>query len=70
MLFRSGVGPVRELLDAAEAWEADECLFVTAGELTPQARDLATQRRVRVVEGVELARLVGRPGRVAEVPAR
>ena len=57
---QAGAAPVRELLEAGEQFEADECLFVTAGGLTPQARSLAQERRVRLVEGVELARLIGR----------
>jgi restriction system protein len=57
---QAGVGPLRELVEARGSREADECVFVTAGELTPQARSFAREKAVRLIEGAELVRLVGR----------
>jgi len=54
---RTGVEPLRELKAAGEAREAAECLFVVAGGISDQARAFATQNRIRLVEGAELARL-------------
>lgn len=53
----SGIAPLKDLAAAREAREADECLFVVSGELSPQARSFAAQHRVKVVEGAALARL-------------
>jgi restriction system protein len=57
---QAGVGPLRDLAEARETLEADECLFVTAGELTPQARSFAQEKAVRLLEGADLARMVGK----------
>lgn len=53
---RTGIEPVRELDGARKAREADECIYVAAGEITHQARAFAAERNVRLVEGAELAR--------------
>lgn len=54
---RTGLEPLRELKAAGEAREAAECLFVVAGGISDQARAFATQNRIRLVEGAELAQL-------------
>ena len=53
----TGIAAIKELSAARDASEADECLFVASGELSPQARDFAAEHRVRLVEGAALARL-------------
>ncbi len=56
----TGAGPLRELVQAREKREADECLYVSAGVFTPQAQAFAAQHRVRLLSGTELAQLVRR----------
>jgi restriction system protein len=59
--MRTGIEPLRELEDARRAMRQDdrapECIYVAAGEVTAQARAFAAERNIRVLEGVELARL-------------
>jgi restriction system protein len=57
---QTGIGPLRELVQAREAREADECLYLSAGGFTPQAQAFAAENRVRLLAGSELARLVAR----------
>ena len=57
---RTGVEPLRELAAAGEKRGAEECAYVVAGELTEQARRLAEEKRVRLVEGAGLFALVER----------
>src|SRR5580765_1377848 len=52
---RTGVEPLRELEAAGRAREAQECIYVAAGEITAQAREFAAQKRIRLMEGAELA---------------
>jgi len=58
---RTGVEPLRELVAAQEARGAAECLFVAAGEVTETARSYAAEKKIRLVEGVDLFRLAA-PG--------
>jgi restriction system protein len=59
----TGVDPLRELEELRRARKADECVYVTAGALSEQARGYARERNVRIVEGAALAALVqDRPG--------
>src|SRR5918992_1034251 len=48
----------RELHGAARSREAAECIFVTAGELTANARTFAAEKGIQVLEGAELAKLL------------
>jgi restriction system protein len=57
---RTGVEPLRELAAAGEKRAAGECVYVVAGELSEQARRLAGERRVRLLEGAGLFALVKR----------
>lgn len=56
---RTGVEPLRELCAAGEAREAGECLYLCAGDITATARAFAAQNRIRLLEGLELAKLAG-----------
>jgi restriction system protein len=58
----AGIAPLRELADAVRAADAREGWFVTAGTVTDTARTFAAERKLRVIEGPELAKLVGRVG--------
>jgi len=56
----TGAEPLRELHAAGRAREAQELLYVAAGEVTAQARAFAEANAIRVVQGAELAALVER----------
>ena len=67
-VVRTGVEPLRELEGAKNARDAHESIFIVAGELTDNARDFATRKRIRLIGGPELTKLVpeaGRSGRAA-----
>jgi restriction system protein len=55
---RTGIEPLRELEEAGRARGAHECLYVAAGEITEQARELAARKRIRLMEGAELVSLL------------
>jgi restriction system protein len=54
----TGVEPLRELHAAGRAREAQELVYVAAGEITAQARTFAQANAIRLVHGAELAGLV------------
>jgi restriction system protein len=56
---RTGVEPLRELCAAGSKREAQELIYVTAGEVTAQALLFAAENKVKVIDGAGLARLVG-----------
>jgi restriction system protein len=56
---RTGVEPLRELHAAGSKREADELIYVAAGEVTAQASAFAAEKKLRIVGGSELARLAG-----------
>jgi restriction system protein len=60
---RTGVEPLRDLAKARAAREAHEAVWVTAGELTDQARAFAASERMRILAGADLARLLPDAGR-------
>ena len=51
---QGGIAPLRALVGAKAAEEAHECIYVTAGDLSPNARDYAGKEKIRVLEGGEL----------------
>lgn len=53
----NGIEPLRELHAAAEASDASESIFITAGQLTDNARRFADEKKIRVVQDAGLARL-------------
>lgn len=55
---RIGIEPLRELRAAKDRSKADECIYVTAGELTDTAQAFAAGNGVRLLQGAELAALV------------
>jgi restriction system protein len=55
---RTGVEPLRELEDARQAREAQECIYVAAGEITDHAAAFAATHDIRLLCGAELAQLV------------
>jgi len=54
----TGAEPLRELHAAHRAREAQEAIYVAAGEITGQARAFAQANGIRLVHGPELAALV------------
>lgn len=57
---RTGVEPLKELHAAMRAREAAEGIYVAAGEVTETARSFAAAHSIRLVEGLDLAKLSGR----------
>jgi restriction system protein len=55
---RTGLEPMRELLAARDRREADEIIYVAAGQLTEQAARFAAEKRIRLMQGEDLARLL------------
>jgi restriction system protein len=55
---RAGIEPLRELHAAKRAREAQQGIFVTAGELTDNARKFAATNGIQVWQGAELAQLL------------
>ena len=60
---QAGVEPLRELLQAKQAANADECIYVTAGDLSPNAREFASKNGIRLFSAAELVAFLGRPSR-------
>jgi restriction system protein len=56
---RTGIEPLRELQAMGEKREAQELIYVAAGEVTENALAFAKQNHIRVMGDAELARLVG-----------
>ena len=60
---RAGIEPLRELDAARRARDAQEGIFVAAGEITENARAFAAQANIRLLHDAELAALLpGHPG--------
>jgi restriction system protein len=59
----TGVDPLRELDDAKRARAAHECIHVASGEITAGARAFAKERGIRLIQGVELVKLLPQVGR-------
>jgi restriction system protein len=66
---QTGIVPLRELFEAMQAREARDCIYVATGDFTESARAFALQTGMRLLNGAELAILVGRivPEKKAEV---
>ena len=58
---RAGVEPLRELDAARQAHEAQECIYVAAGEITDNARAFAAEKRIRLLHDAELTKLFPAP---------
>ena len=57
---QTGVEPLRDLLLAKETADAQECIYVTAGDLSQNARQFAAQHKIRVLCDAELAQFLAR----------
>lgn len=54
----TGVGPLEELAALRKKQKADECIYVTAGEVSDAARKYAFDANVRLIEGPGLVNLL------------
>ncbi len=57
---QTGAEPLRELLLAKETAGAQECIYVTAGEMTENARQFAAQKGIRLLCDADLVQLLAR----------
>ncbi|MBI4191637.1 MAG: restriction endonuclease [Betaproteobacteria bacterium] len=57
---QTGVGPLRELYEAKRARDAQECIYVAAGDFSANARAFAAEKTIKLLSDTELARLVAR----------
>ena len=57
---QTGMEPLRELLLEKETAGAQECIYVTAGDLSQNARQFATQKEIRLLYEAELAQFIAR----------
>jgi len=57
---QAGIGPLRDLVEAKNAQDAAECVYVAAGDITANAREFATQKSIRLLHGAALANLIAR----------
>ena len=55
---RTGIEPLRALDAARQAREAQDCIYVAAGEITDNARMFAAGKNMRLLQDAELARLL------------
>jgi restriction system protein len=57
---QTGIEPLRELLLAKEMADAQECIYVAAGDLSQNARHFAAQKEIRLLCDAELAQFIAR----------
>ena len=57
---QGGVAPLRELVGAMESVGAHECIYVAAGDISPNARAYASKQKIRLLAGADLAQQVAR----------
>ncbi len=55
---QTGIGPLRELHQAAQARDECVCIYVSAGEFTGQARKFANEKSIQLLHGAALGKLV------------
>jgi restriction system protein len=59
---RTGVEPLRDLVKAKEAREAHDCMYVTVGEISDNAREFAKKNAIALIGPAELARIMPQRG--------
>ncbi|MCX7142261.1 MAG: restriction endonuclease [Proteobacteria bacterium] len=71
---QTGIEPLRELLLAKEAAEAQDCIYVAAGDLSQNARQFAAEKKIQLLGESELVQLLARSGagagKFADAPRR
>lgn len=54
----NGIEPLRDLYKAVQASGAHDCFYITAGEFTQNAMQFAVDKKMRLVHGVALVKLL------------
>lgn len=57
---QTGIGPLRELRDEKDAYDARECIYVATGEITANARAYAAEKSITLLQDAPLVQLVAR----------
>jgi restriction system protein len=57
---RTGIEPLRDFYAACRTHEAQERIYVSAGEITDKARAFAAEHNIRLLHETELAKLLAR----------
>ena len=57
-VVQTGVGPLRELVEAMRSHDAQEGIYVAAGDFSAQAREFAVEKSIRLISDAALVRLV------------
>ena len=57
---RAGIEPLKELDAARQSRSAHDCIYVAAGGITDNASAFAAQKKIRLLAGSELAKLLPR----------
>jgi restriction system protein len=65
---QAGIEPLRELFQAKQTADAHDCIYVTAGDLSPNARQFAAQKEIRLLCEAELVAFLARAGSPAFPP--
>ena len=60
---QTGVAPLRELSDAKQTRGARECIYVSAGQFTTNAREFAAKQSIQLLEDVALVQLTSHGAR-------
>lgn len=55
---RTGIEPLRELIAAKNASDAHDCMYIATGEITDKARAFAAERKIRLISGADLVKLL------------
>ena len=55
---RTGLEPLRELVAARERHEADEVIYVATGQVTEQAARFVAEKRIQLMQGEDLTRVL------------
>ena len=58
---RTGIEPLRELDAARQGRDAHESIYVAAGEISENAVAFATDKKIRLLHGTELAQFMPKP---------
>ena len=66
---RTGIKPLQDLRAAMNARDADDAIYVAAGEVTDQARQFAASNRIRLLQGAALVAWFPAPRRSRLRPA-
>jgi restriction system protein len=64
---RQGIEPLRELRTSAEASSIRDCIYLSVGEVTENARRFAAANHIELVQGVRLAQLLRKATKVRSI---